>query len=78
MKIWVTAFPYASVTGALEIPDEEVSEYKKNEQAYIEKHLESVDFDKDNLILDYRGTDFDFEECHELDELEERDDDERD
>ena len=53
-KYLITAFPYATQYGRLEIPDdvEDVNEY-------IRLHWDEIKFDEPEL--DYCGTDFDYE-----------------
>ena len=53
-KYLITAFPYATQYGKLEIPDD-VDEVKE----YIKDHWDDIQFDEPEL--DYCGTDFDYE-----------------
>lgn len=54
MKVCITAYPYASQTGTLNVPDD-----CENVEEYISEHWNSIDFNSPDL--DYKGTDFDFE-----------------
>lgn len=56
-KAYITAFPYATQEGTLEIP-ENIKTLKKTEE-YIREHWNDIDFN--DVDLDYAGTDFDFE-----------------
>ena len=53
-KYLITAFPYATQYGRLEIP-EDVEDVKE----YIEDHWNEIQFEEPEL--DYCGTDFDYE-----------------
>lgn len=53
-KYLITAFPYATQYGRLEIPDD-VEEVKE----YIKDHWNEIQFEEPEL--DYCGTDFDYE-----------------
>ena len=53
MKAHITAYPYATQHGDIEIPD------GVDMSKYIVEHWDAIDFDKPDL--DYCGTDFDIE-----------------
>lgn len=53
----VTAYPYATQTGMIKIPDD-----CKDVNEYVEAHWDEVKFEAP--VLDYRGTDF---ELYEMD-----------
>lgn len=53
-KYLITAFPYATQYGRLEIPDG-----VEDAKSYIEDHWDEIQFGEPEL--DYCGTDFDYE-----------------
>lgn len=54
-RFLITAYPYATQYGHIEVPDE-----VDNPWDYIEDHWDEIDFDEPEL--DYCGTDFEYEE----------------
>ena len=54
--LYVTAYPYASQTGALEIPPNLA---KDDIQSYVQNHWKEINFNP--VELDYAGTDFDWD-----------------
>ena len=58
--VYVTAYPYASVTGTLEIPETVQSD---DIDEYINEHFDEIKFDEPEL--DYRNPDFDWEYTNE-------------
>lgn len=57
-KINVTAYPYATICGEIEVPSNIKGE--ENIKAYIEEHWNDVKFGESSL--DFVGTEFDIEE----------------
>ena len=56
----VTAYPYVTQTGNIEVPDDVT-----DVQAYINEHL--CDIDYETIDMDYLGTDFEYEKDNEED-----------
>ena len=54
MIVNITAHPYATVYGTIEVPDG-VEDIK----AYIDEHFDDIDFG--NPDIDYQGTDYDID-----------------
>ena len=54
-KILVTAYPYATQSGTINVPDSLPTE--KEIQDYVREHWDDIEFSEPDL--DYCGTDFD-------------------
>ena len=66
MVYQVTAYPYATQNGWIDVPPFIPEE---NVQEYIENHFSEIEFDPPEL--DYNGTDFDIERDEMADPIEE-------
>lgn len=59
-RFLITAHPYVTQFGSIDVPDEIAdSDDKDDVSNYINEHFYDIDFDKP--MLDYFGTDFEFE-----------------
>ena len=58
MKYLITAYPYATMYGRIEVPDEVVENGTTKE--WLSNHFNEINFDEPEL--DFCGTDFDYEE----------------
>lgn len=54
-KYHITAYPYATQSGEINIPDD-ITDVK----AYVEEHWNEIEFDEPDL--DYAGTDFEVDQ----------------
>lgn len=54
MMIHVTAYPFATVNGTIEVPDD-IDE--NNISEYVSDHFDDIEFDESDIDLDYAGTD---------------------
>ena len=59
MKVLVTAFPYATQYGTIDIPDELMGD-ASDEREYVRNHWNDIEFEEPEL--DYSGTDFELDE----------------
>lgn len=58
-KIEVTAYPYATVYGDLEVPDDVMNGSDDKLHEYIENHWNEIQFG--DTDLDFQGCDYEFD-----------------
>lgn len=52
--LYITAYPYATIEGCIDVPDEIT---RKDFLKYVNEHFDEIEFG--DAQLDYAGTDFD-------------------
>lgn len=58
-KLHITAYPYATIDGDLEVPDDVINGSDEKLHDYICDHWEEIEFGEADL--DFRGCDYEFE-----------------
>ena len=58
-KIEVTAYPYATMFGDLDIPDKVVNGSEEKLREYISDHWDEIDFGEPDL--DFQGCEYEFD-----------------